>query len=169
MVECRTWLNSNYATTSGESATTRHAPWKKSVKVMGKRCIGFSSGWTSQLACGPKKVNWRKRRISSGPTPLRAEFHEVDFRLLPWLRGWPTFYSTCQSPAVRIALHVLRLLFVPSVAFHVVETTFARGFESYVTTKKRIRYVSCSRRRPRFELGSNLGPNADKYRLKPYT
>jgi hypothetical protein len=38
---------------------------------------------------------------------------------------------TCRLPAVRTALHVLTLLISPSVALHVVETTFERGFESF--------------------------------------
>src|SRR5271165_6280080 len=36
---------------------------------------------------------------------------------------------TCRSPAVRTALHILRSLILPSVALHVVECTFQRGFE----------------------------------------
>jgi hypothetical protein len=35
------------------------------------------------------------------------------------------------SPAVCVAYHVLRSLKLPSVALYIVETTFARGFESY--------------------------------------
>src|SRR5271157_1672294 len=38
---------------------------------------------------------------------------------------------TCRSPAVRTALHVLRTLKLPSVALHVVECTFQRGFDSF--------------------------------------
>src|SRR5215469_15982161 len=40
-------------------------------------------------------------------------------------------HTTCRSPAVRTALHVLPLLKVPSVAFYVVEYTLLCGFESY--------------------------------------
>ena len=39
--------------------------------------------------------------------------------------------STCRSPAVCTALHVLRSLKLPSVALHVVECTFQRGFDSF--------------------------------------
>ena len=48
------------------------------------------------------------------------------FRLVHPLR-----LSTCRSPAVRTALHVLRSLKLPSVALHVVECTFQRGFDSF--------------------------------------
>ena len=43
----------------------------------------------------------------------------------------PLRSSTCRSPAVRTALHVLRSLKLPSVALHVVECTFQRGFDSF--------------------------------------
>jgi hypothetical protein len=50
-----------------------------------------------------------------------------------------TVHATCQTPAITIALHVLRFLFVPSVAYDVVENRFARGFESYLRSRARWR------------------------------
>src|SRR6266446_1468028 len=90
-----------------------------------QRSASKSKSVTRSQRLSLKRILQVLERRQTAPLLLRTKINYLDT-----VGVWYRF--TCRSHAVGIALHVLRSCIAPSVASYVVETTFLRGFESYL-------------------------------------